>query len=87
MGEDPPQGLHPAMPTRPIASGDGLGEVNGLDSARLWDGLGEVMGCVLARIWTCLKLEIAKKCKKSAKKCNFICIYQIFFVPLQRILE
>lgn len=31
--------------------------------------------------------EVVKKCKKNAKKCKIICIYQIFFVPLQRVWE
>ena len=30
----------------------------------------------------CHKGVSVKKCKKIVKKCKYICIYQIFFVPL-----
>ena len=44
MGKGAPQGLHPTMPTRPIACGEGLGAVLGLVLARIGRDLGRLMG-------------------------------------------
>ena len=56
-----------------------------MDLARYWDGLGEVLGWTWRDSGMDLEGESVKKCKKIAKKCKFICIYQKKAVSLQRI--
>lgn len=49
--EGAPQGLHPTMPTRPIACGAGFGGVMGLVLGWIWGGFGvDRMGMVYARM-------------------------------------
>lgn len=51
MGDGAPQGLHPTMPTRPIACGAGFGGVMGLVLGWIWGGFGvDRMGMVYARM-------------------------------------
>jgi len=87
MGERAPQGLHPTMPTRPIASGEGFGAADGLVLGLIGVGFGVVMGWFWGGLDGEGLGEDVKKCKKNAKKCNIYCIYKKKAVSLQRIWE
>ena len=56
-----------------------------MDLARIWDGSSEDLGWIWRGSGMILAGESVKKCKKIAKKCKFICIYQKKAVSLQSI--
>ena len=67
----------------------GEGAPQGFTPRRQWEGIGEDDGIISER---CLRsekeiIDIVKKCKKNAKKCKNICIYQKKAVSLHRIWE
>ena len=60
----------------------GEGAPQGLAPRRIWEDLGEGVQKVCARSCCMFWCKNVKKCKKNAKKCKNICIYQKKAVPL-----